>query len=91
MELTNKRESYTVSTSSANLKITGDITLAGTNVVSFNGSFSLADNSPAGNFNYSESELDCNINIYGCPKANKDEAFKLIDIAIEEIKTKLAI
>ena len=57
MELTNKREQYTVANADANVSLVGEVLVTeGTIISNFNGTLTkVSDSSPAGNSNYMRS------------------------------------
>lgn len=91
MELTNKREQYTVTHADTNLSLVGEVMVVeGTVISSFNGTLTkLSDSSNAGNFNYRESGDTCDQNLYSCPKDLTDEISILLDATVTAIKTQL--
>lgn len=91
MELTNKREQYTVTYADTNLSLVGEVMVVeGTVISSFNGTLTkLSDSSNAGNFNYRESGDACDQNLYSCPKDLTDEISILLDATVTAIKTQL--
>ena len=85
MELTNKRESYTVENSAETLKLFGDVTVSNEKIASFSGSFQTIDNMMAGNFSFSETGSNNNINISGVPTNMLEIAYNLVTITVSEI------
>ena len=91
MELTNKREIYSVSNADTNLKLTGEVTYSNGSIVNFSGSLSDLSNLFVGNFNYNEADVNCNINVSNCLKSQVDNAYAIVDATIEQIKTQLTV
>ena len=90
MELTNNRMQYSVTNENESLKLSGEITVSSTKLItSFSGSFMMADGAIAGNFNYSENDTNFDKHIYGVSKSLSDVANTLLDNTIIEIKAKL--
>ena len=92
MELTNKREQYTVTNADANVSLVGEVLVTeGTIISNFNGTLTkVSDSSPAWNSNYREVGDTCDQNLYSCPKDLTDEISILIDATVTAIKVQLA-
>lgn len=103
MELTNKRQLFTVVNTATSVKLSGEITIIEGNLISnFNGNFSslsepvleapaIGMRLPLGTFNYSESATTYNKNVNGVAKEQSDEVNKLLDDTITEIKNQLEL
>ena len=92
MELTNKREIYSVSNTGTTLKLSGEITIVnGSDVISFNGVFTTIEGTQAGSFNYRETNNIVDKNIYGVPSEFKNNAESLIDSTAELITIELGL
>lgn len=93
MELTNKREQYTVTNADANVSLVGEVLVTeGTVISNFNGTLTkVSDSSPAWNSNYREVGDTCDQNLYSCPKDLTDEISILIDATVTAIKVQLAV
>ena len=92
MELTNKKEIYSVANTGTALKLSGEITIMeNSDIASFNGHFTTLEGAMAGSFNYRETNNVVDKNIYGIVLASKVEASELIDITVDEIKLQLQL
>lgn len=91
MELTNKRENYSVSNTDGTFNLQGELSVSGLNITSFNGSITKIDNSVSGTFSYYENEVTGNININSLPKESLITVHTLIETTISEINTELSI
>ena len=91
MELTNKRENYSVSNTDGTFNLQGELYFSGVNHLSLNGSITKADNSVLGNFSYSENGVTSNININSIPKGSLVAVHTLIETTVSEINTQLSI
>lgn len=91
MELTNKRENYSVSNTDGTFNLQGELSVSGLNITSFNGSITKADNSVSGNFSYSENDVISNINMNSIPKGSLVAVHTLIETTVSEINTQLSI
>ena len=91
MELTNKREKYTVTNADANVSLVGEVLVTeGTIISNFNGTLTkVSDSSPAGSFNYREVGDTCDQNLYSCPKDLTDEISLLIDSTVTAVKAQI--
>ena len=93
MELTNKREQYTVTNADATVSLVGEVLVTeGTTISSFSGNLTkVSDSTGAGSFSYREIGDTCDQNLYSCPKDLTDEISILIDATVTAIKTQLAV
>lgn len=91
MELTNKREIYSVANADTNLKLTGEVTYSNGTITNFSGSLSDLSDAYVGSFYYNEGETNCNVNVSNCLKAQIDNAYAIVDSTIEAIKTQLTV
>ena len=90
MELTNKRENYSVNNTDGTFKLQGELFVSGTSITSLNGSITKEDGSVSGNFNYSENNLVGNISINFIPKELLIAVHTLIKDTVTEINAELS-
>lgn len=91
MELTNKRENYSVSNTDETFNLQGELSVSGLNIISFNGSITKADNSVSGNFSYSENDVTSSISMNSIPKGSLVAVHTLIETTVSEINAQLSI
>lgn len=92
MELTNKRESYSVTNASVTIKLNGEVTISDNDTISsFSGNFQSLEGNGLGGFNYRESNDTVDKHIFSVSTAYKGDAETLLDVTIGEIKSNLEL
>lgn len=88
IKISNKRNLCTVDNQDSQIKLSGELTIEGTQVHSFNGSYyRLSPEEYIGGFDYSETSDDrITKSISGIPSDLVASAIKLLDDSITEIK-----
>lgn len=93
MELLNKRVMYTVKNQDANLKLEGDVQIAGdTQIVTFSGTFYTLEDNFSGGFSYSEEGdglISKSVNSY--PSSMQDKGMNLLDATVAALKQQLTV
>lgn len=93
MELLSKRVMYNVRNQDANLKIEGDVQLAGDNqIISFSGNLFTLEDVFSGGFSYSENAdglISKSISSY--PASLEDKGIKLLDATVTALKQQLTV
>lgn len=92
MELTNKREYYSVNEVSTTIKLAGELVVTEATIINgFTGNFSTLEGTPVGGFNYREHSGSIDKNVYSVPKEVQVEASALLDATIDAIKLELGL
>lgn len=90
MQLTNKKEVYSINNSNETIKLQGELTLSSESI-QINGNFQLVDGTFVGHFNYRELGTTLDKNFGNLIKSNQEDALALLDETIEELKLELEL
>ena len=90
MELTNKRETYSIVNNNEAIKLAGEVTIS-TDAITLNGVFRTLEDQHIGNFNYREISNTIDKNFSSLNKEQEDNASLLLASTIIELKTTLGL
>lgn len=88
MELTNKRETYSIVNSNEAIKLAGEITIS-VDAITLNGVFRTLEDQHIGTFSYREISNTLDKNFSSLNKEQEDNASLLLALTVSQVKTTL--
>lgn len=88
MELTNKRETYSIVNSNEAIKLAGEITIS-VDAITLNGVFRTLEDQHIGTFSYREINNTLDKNFSSLNREQEDNASLLLALTVSQVKTTL--